>query len=544
MGRPKFRRLRTWAACLVAVSLAGSAGAADPWVFEASPDALRAHMAYLASDELAGRDAGTPGYELAAAYVARQFKEMGLRPLGDRGTFLQAVTLIQHRAGQDGAIRIRRRSGGSVDLVLGQDFRTAAAPHGRDVSITAPAVFAGFGIVAPNVGRDDFAGLNLRGKIVVVLDGAPPQIDAADRPFVSSARAKAVMAQRRGAVGLIVISETWAAPQLGLTPPAPWSWTWATPDGDAAYAGVPVLATVRADAAWKLFGGSAKRFEAILAGAKTGGAPPRFDLPGRFEVFAAGELGERRASHNVVALIEGADPKLKSEYIVMSGHLDHIGVGAPVEGDAINNGALDNAGGISTLIEAARGFATGPRPKRSVIFLAVTAEEKGLVGSDYFVRNPPVPQERIVADVNLDMPVMTYDFVDVAAIGAEHSDIVRAVERAAAKMDVKVSPDPIARLGVFTRSDHYRFVEQGIPAVFLVGGFMNGGEAAFNAFYDKRYHRPNDDLSQPIDYGVAAKWARLNYEIARELADQPNRPLWLKDDLFGGRFADPEAIAP
>ena len=142
------------------------------------------------------------------------------------------------------------------------------------------------------------------------------------------------------------------------------------------------------------------------------------------------------------------------------------------------------------------------------------------------------------------MPVMTYDFVDVAAIGAEHSDIVAAVERAAVKLALEVSPDPIPSLGVFTRSDHYRFVEQGVPAVFLVGGFKNGGEAAFNDFYENRYHRPNDDLSQAINYDAAARWARLNYEIARELADQPNRPLWRKGDLFGGRFAEKDAIAP
>ncbi len=560
-----------------ALSLLAAAPSAWPaWTFSASPDLIRAHMAYLASDELQGRDAGLPGYDLAAAYAAKQFQDMGLKPGGDNGTFLQHLTLIRDRALPGGTLKIVGPKG-TVDLVEGPDFRNSATAHGRDVTLNAPAVFAGFGVVAAGQGRDDFKGLNVRGKIVVVLDGSPEAIPAADRNFVASAGAKAMMAKRLGAVGLIVIAQpapppppgrgpaqavaagAAAPPAAGRAPAAPptppnpnapgragaFGWTWELPGGDANHPGVPVLATVTPAGAAKLFAGTSQTYEALLAASKSPAAnPARFNLPGRIEAVAKGELGERRPSENVIAMIEGSDPNLKSQYIVMSGHLDHLGVSArPLpNGDAINNGALDNAGGVSTLIEAARGFATGPRPRRSVIFLLVTGEEKGLIGSSYFTNNPVVPKASIVADVNLDMPVMTYDFVDVAAIGAEHSNIIQAVNRAAGRMNIGISPDPVPRLGIFTRSDHYNFVLQGIPAVFLIGGFKNGGEVAFNDFYDNRYHKPGDDLNQAIDYNVAAKWAHLNYEIAWELANQPKRPMWNKNDLFGSRYAAPSTV--
>jgi hypothetical protein len=422
------------AAAALALAIGASAAETEP-SFATAPDNIRAHIAYLASDELKGRDAGTPEYDLAAAYVVKQFADMGLKPAGDNGGYLQHVDLIRHRPVDEGTLRLVGR-GAPVDLVQFEDFRASNVAHGKDVRVAAPAVFAGYGVVAPNVGRNDYAGLDARGKIVVVLDGAPPQVKAPDRSFVATARNKALMAQKQGAVGLIVVSQV-ATPAVrnALPAQAPLSWTWATKDGNAGFGGVPVLAQVGPAGAAKLFAGAPKSYEEIIAAAKLDTAdPPRFDLPVRVEAFAKGEVAEPRKSSNVVAVIEGSDPRLKNEYVVMSGHLDHVApLTRPVNGDAINNGALDNAGGIATLIEAARAFATGPKPRRSIIFLAVTAEEKGLIGADYFVRHPTVPKDRIVANVNLDMPVMTYDFSDVAAIGAEHSTIIQAVERAAGR---------------------------------------------------------------------------------------------------------------
>jgi Zn-dependent M28 family amino/carboxypeptidase len=239
-------------------------------------------------------------------------------------------------------------------------------------------------------------------------------------------------------------------------------------------------------------------------------------------------------SENIVGLLPGADPKRKNEFVVLSAHLDHIGITPPVKGDSINNGALDNASGVATTLEVARLF-HGKPPRRSVLFLIDTAEEKGLIGAEYFAHNPTVPLSSI-ADVDLDMPILTYDFTDVTAFGADRSSIGPAVKRAAARMGVKLSPDPMPDEGVFTRSDHYRFVERGVPAVFLTTGYANGGAAAWEDFFAHHYHKPSDDLSLPIRYDAAAKFARLNYEVSRELADG-DRPSWNKGDFFAAKFA-------
>jgi Zn-dependent M28 family amino/carboxypeptidase len=229
---------------------------------------------------------------------------------------------------------------------------------------------------------------------------------------------------------------------------------------------------------------------------------------------------------------------------VLSAHLDHIGVTPPVDGDSINHGALDNAAGVATTLEVARAFQeSGQKPRRSILFLTVTGEEKGLLGAEYFAHNPTVGRGSLVANVDLDMPILFYDFTDVIAFGSDRSGVGPAVRKAAGRMGVALSPDPLPEEGLFTRSDHFRFVEVGVPAVFLMTGFQNGGEAKFRGFLATCYHRPCDDVSQPIDYAVGAKFARLNYEITRELADAEARPLWVKGDFFGTKFAPKQMIA-
>ncbi len=195
-----------------------------------------------------------------------------------------------------------------------------------------------------------------------------------------------------------------------------------------------------------------------------------FALPVSLELTHASRH-ERRSSANVAGMLEGSDPELRDEYVVLVGHLDHNGIGTPVDGDAIYNGALDNAAGISVLLEAARALRREtPAPRRSVLFLAVTAEEKGLLGSEYFARNPTVPRESLVASVNLDMPVLLYDFTDVIAFGAEHSSLRGVLEAAVDQLGLTVTPDPMPEQAIFTRSDHYRFVQQGVPSILLATG--------------------------------------------------------------------------
>ena len=222
------------------------------------------------------------------------------------------------------------------------------------------------------------------------------------------------------------------------------------------------------------------------------------------------------------------------------GHLDHLGVrtdAKPGE-DSIYNGAIDNAAGIATMLEAARAFAgSGKPPRRSVLFIANTGEERGLRGADYFATHPTVPADRIVAVVDLDMPMLLYDFTDVIAFGGDHSTVARDIAEAARSMGVAVSPDPMPEEAIFVRSDHYRFVTHGIPAILLMTGYANGGEKQWKRFFADIYHKPGDDVTQPIRWGQGARYAELNYRIARALADANQRPLWYQGDYFGDTFA-------
>jgi Zn-dependent M28 family amino/carboxypeptidase len=246
-----------------------------------------------------------------------------------------------------------------------------------------------------------------------------------------------------------------------------------------------------------------------------------------------------------MGILKGSDPALANEYILLTGHLDAIGLVEPENGDAIVNGAMDNASGIATMLEVARAFKeSGTRPKRSIMFVALAGEEKGLLGASYLAKNPVLGNGKIVGLVNLDMPMLTYDFQDVVAFGAEHSTIGGAVSRAIASANVKLSPDPEPEQVLFTRTDHYMFVKEGVPAVSLDTGPANGGAAANADFIKHRYHKPGDDIRQKFDWNAAAKFARINYLIARELADAETAPRWYAGDFFGETFAKNAPKAP
>jgi len=336
----------------------------------------------------------------------------------------------------------------------------------------------GFGVVSPEHKRDDYKGLDVKGKIVVVLSGAPSGFQTEERAYYANGRTKRAQAAAHGAVGMVLVSlpsdEKRRPFAEGKRTWQTWAMTWRKPDGapnDVAL-DTPQLASISVAGGDKLFAGARKTYAEVIAAAeKPKGDPPRFALATRLDASLQTET-KTLASANVAGLLPGSDPKLKDEVVVLSAHLDHIGVTPPVNGDGINNGALDNAAGIATTLEAARAFqASGKAPRRSVLFLAVTGEEKGLLGAEYFARNPTVPAGAVVADVNLDMPILTYDFMDVIAFGAERSSLAGAVRKAAAREGVALSPDPMPEEGLFTRSDHFRFVEVGVPSIFLMTGF-------------------------------------------------------------------------
>jgi Zn-dependent M28 family amino/carboxypeptidase len=539
------------AASVAASALLASSSVAAPPVkpdVARSAEHMKAHMAFLASDLLEGRDSGSRGFDIAAEYVASQFRQLGLTPAGDNGTYFQKAPLWASRPTDKGSVVLKGRAG-DVALVFGEDYFPGRSPVAGETRVAAPMVFVGYGVTAPEQGRDDYRDLDVKGKIVVALAGAPGGMQTEEGAYYANGRTKRREAAKHGAIGFISL-ETPLGEKLrpfeqGLRTWDNWGMTWRGPDGkpfDAAPE-VPGLAGLSVKGATKLFAGGSITYDQVIATVAATGAPPRFALPGTADIRISSET-KAVDSRNVIAILPGADRKLKDEVIVLSAHLDHIGITKPVNGDSINNGALDNAAGVATTLEVARAFTEAKkRPRRSIMFLTVTGEEKGLLGAEYFARNPTVPLKNIAGDVDIDMPVLTYDFTDVVAFGADRSGIGPAVRRAAKRVGLKLSADPMPEEGLFTRSDHYRFVEVGVPAVFLMTGFANGGEKAFRSFLANCYHKPCDDLSQPINYVAGAKFARINYEITRELADMPKRPTWNKGDFFALKYAAPALIS-
>lgn len=509
--------------------------------FKASPAAIEAHVRFLADDLMEGREAGARGYDLAAGYVANRFRELGLKPAGDAGSYFQNVPLVWARNATEGSLTLLDARGRPTKLVFGEDYFPSASFTTPELKVEAPLVFVGFGIVAPERGRDDYAGLDVTGKIVVALAGAPKGFQGEERAHYG--RSKQRFASERGAIGYITVgtptSQRTAPFERGLRTWRNKAMTWADANGAPFVRGgrAASLGSISLKGAEKLFAGAPATVQQIMdAAERPAGDAPRFALPSRARAAYRSEIGTTKSA-NVAGLIEGSDPALADEVIVLTGHLDHVGIGEPVNGDAIYNGAMDNAAGIATLLEVSRGFSEAPiKPKRPILILAVTAEEKGLVGADYFVRNPTLPGGSLAANVNLDMPILSYDFQDVVAFGAERSSIGPAVRRAAESMGLQLTPDPTPDEGLFVRSDHYRFVEGGVPAVFLKTGGLNGGDAATADFRKTRYHLPNDDLNQVIDWNAGARFAEVNYRIARELADGPERPRWNEGDFFGDLF--------
>ena len=526
--------------CVITPFIIAAADVAEP---EITAEAVRGHIEFLADDLMEGRETGSKGHEIAAHYVASQFQGMGLKPAGKDGWFQQVPFT--------GALLDDSKSGFSI---AGQSFANRKdvlfGPARRDGtdSQQGEVVFVGYGIDDPKAGQNDYAGLNVKGKVVAVLTGFPKGM----RSDVGAhyGRSKAKMAEARGAIGLITIrtlererTRAWTREIEGPVHP---SLNWAQKDGSS-FTETPAIrfgVTLHDKAAAALFVGAPKKLEAVLAEAdRPGGRPKGFALKPVVKLDRVTTMS-RITSPNVIGMLPGSDPKLAGEYVLLMGHLDHTGVDPAKEGDKIFNGAMDNASGIGAMIEAARALANAPvRPRRSILFAAVTAEERGLLGSDYLARHPVIENGKVVSVVNLDMPILLYDFQDVIAFGAEHSTMGPAVARAAEKIGIALSPDPLPSEGLFTRSDHYSFVRQGVPSVFLMTGFKNGGDKIFADFLKTHYHRVSDQPSLPFNWNAAAKFARINTLIAAEIANADEAPKWYQGSFFGGVFAGDAAKA-
>ncbi len=515
-------------------------------------DRLRAHIEFLADDLMRGRQPGSEGYNIAANYVASQFRQMGLLPAGNNGTYFQQVPLRQAFLESGSAEMVFDHNGGTKPLVFVEQFFMGPSLVHTSSALEAEMVFAGYGINAPELGHRDYADIDAKGKVVVYFAGQPHDFPSEEGAHFASGKEKTRAAVRHGAVGILTIYTTRATQRykwerVGSRVGKP-SMGWIDDTGEAhgVFEQIQVRGMLRHAAAATLFENAPLDLATLLELDENGGALAPFDLEGKLKMRQR-STHETIYSPNVVAVLPGSDPLLANEYVLYTAHLDHIGVlhsddKGEGHGDLINNGALDNASGISVMLETARLFAQGERPRRSILFAAVTAEEKGLVGSEYFAMNPTVPIEAIVSEVNLDMPLLLYDFGDVIAFGAEHSSLGETVSRAAQSFGIELTPDPFPEQNLFTRSDHYRFVQQGIPSVFLVTGVnsLDGTvdtQAIFKSFLQQHYHKPSDDPNLPIHYGAAARFTRINAKIGELVANEPARPSWHEGDFFGRTYA-------
>lgn len=502
--------------------------------------ALKAHVQFLASDALRGREAGTRDYDVAAEYVAARMLAIGLQP-GANGGWFQPVKLVSYRPAEK-AVWTLKRGGRDVPFAFGKDFVNEPVPSAPDFKTEGELVFAGYGIVYPQGKRDDYKGLDVRGKIVAILDGTPKGPPNEVNAHFGDDGQKARLAAARGAKAVLIVETIARARDFSVEKFAPYyaypRTGWAGPDGvaNAVSPQAPVVGQVSQAGAAKLFEGAKLRWADVLAAQTRGSRMPTGPLTGTLAVASKTRLSTRD-SHNVVGRIEGSDPTLTAQTVVLSAHLDHVGVGAPVKGDTIYNGAMDNAIGVSMLLEIAKAIEeSGKRPRRSLLFVALTAEEKGLIGSDYFAHFPTVPKGSIVADVNFDMPILTYPLVDLVVLGGERSSIGPVVAAAAKAEGLGVVPDPAPEEMFFVRSDHYSFVQAGIPAVSIDTGPGGTGAMAARKFLDENYHKPSDQIDLPFDWNSAVKYKHVGLATVQALADGDARPSWNAGDFFGTLF--------
>ncbi len=506
---------------------------------------LRSHVEVLAHDSLEGRAPGTPGYAGAARYVEEFLRDLGLEPAGENGTYRQQVPLRQSTVVEAASAMTVHGPGGSRTLVYDRDFYLGADPLREVVEVVeAPVAFVGFGVSAPALGYDDWAGIDVEGKVVMMLSGAPAAFPSNERAYYSSGATKQAEAIARGAIGMMTF---WAPDdprlrwEVNANRAKRGSFAWLDDEGAPSRGDerMRASASLNHEAVSALFAGAPTTVDQAVAAADAG-TPQAFDLRTRVTVRTT-TSHEDVQSWNVVARLPGSDPALSEEHVTYVAHVDHFGVGVPVDGDSIYNGAHDNASGTGIVLEIARAFTSLPTPpRRSVLFLVVTAEEWGLLGSDYFVQNPTVPQSSLVANFSLDMPFLFHPLLDIVPYGAEHSSMGGSVAAAAERMGIGIGPDPIPEQVLFIRSDHFSFIRQGIPALFIKSGFETGDErdggAINTAFRQERYHTPFDEIGQGFDWEAGADHGRVNFLTGYVIAQEDERPTWNTGDFFGGLF--------
>ena len=527
---------------LLALSLALSAAAQTTSHFDGQT--WWNHVKFLADDKLEGRDTGSRGEREAQKYAVEQLKQAGTEPAGING-FYQPVKFVSRQIVEKDCSLTLVRQGQSGNaqrepLVLGEDAiigtRVMPAPE-----VSAPLVFVGYGLKVPEHNYDDFAGLDLHGKIVVTFAGSPAELPGPLASHYSTAAERWKALRAAGALGVVTL----------LNPAnmdIPWSriaLNRAHPSMDLDYPefneteGEKLTAMVNPASAEKFFAGSGHTFAEIAALAKDRKPLPRFPLAVSLEAKTHVEV-TKVESANIVAKLPGSDPALKTEYVVLSAHLDHIGIGEPINGDRIYNGAMDNGSGSALTLDMAASFKKNPEKlRRSLLLLLVTGEEKGLLGSKYFAAHPTVPAKSLVADVNVDMflPIVPLKILTVE--GLQESDLGDRVREIAQSLNVKAQPDPEPQRNLFIRSDQYNFIRHGVPSIAMHLGYAPNSpeQKIFKDWLTQRYHAPSDDVNQPVDLAAAAKYEEIVRDLLINVANNPQPPRW-KPQSFFRRYAE------
>jgi Zn-dependent M28 family amino/carboxypeptidase len=506
------------------------------------------HIKFLADDKLEGRDTGSRGEREAQKYAVEQLQRAGAEPAGVNG-FYQPVKFVSRQIVEKDCsltlIRRNRDKDKREPLTLGEDAiigtRIMPAPD-----VEAPLVFAGYGLKVPEDNYDDFAGIDVRGKIIVILAGSPSEIPGALASHYQTAAERWKVLRAAGAVGIV-----------SLINPAsmdiPWSriaLNRAHPTMDLDYPefneteGEKLAVIVNPASAEKFLAGSGHTFEEIAALGKDRKPLPHFPLAVSLAAKTRVEV-TKIESANLVAKLPGSDPALKDEYVVLSAHLDHIGIGEPINGDRIYNGAMDNGSGSALVLDMAASFQKNPeRLRRSILLVLVTGEEKGLLGSKYFAAHPTVAPRSIVADVNVDMFLPIVPLKLLTVFGLDESDLGNRAREVAQTIGVRIQPDPEPVRNVFIRSDQYSFILRGVPSV-MMGVAPEPGTPEVKIFKDwltQRYHAPSDDVDQPVDLAAAAKYEEIVRALLINIANGDHRPKW-KPDSFFRRYAEPVKIA-
>ena len=492
----------------------------------------------FADDKLEGRETGSAGVHRAEEYIVEQAKSFGLKPAGTNG-FYQPIQFVVREIDEANSSLALVRDGKAQPLTLGEEAifnsRIKLAPE-----MEAPLVFAGYGLNIPEKNFNDLEGLDLKGKVVVIILGSPASMPGALASHYQTPAERWKTMKAAGAIGFLAIPN----PAFMDIPWSRIALNRAHPSMDLAgdefneTAGEQLSMTFNPAHAEMLFTGTGHTFEEIAALAKDRKPLPRFAL--LLSIRSRAKLVEHEIeSDNVVAKLEGSDPALKNEYVVLSAHIDHLGIGQPINGDSIYNGAMDNGSGSALLLDMARAFHNKPVPmKRSVLFVWVVAEEKGLLGSKFFATHPTVDAKSLAADINTDMFLPIVPLKVLTVYGLNESSLGDDIRKTAESLGVRIQDDPEPVRNLFIRSDQYNFIRHGVPSLAAKVGAEPGSpeQAIFKEWLTQRYHAPSDDLNQPVDLAAAAKFEEIMRAMTVTVANETARPAW-KPDSFFRRYA-------